>query len=369
MKTPTIKFNIKSRPEFFKELHKRVNQHFKDNNISKHANFRMVFKTIFMICLYFVPFILMLTGVVSSLWPVLFMWVLMGFGMSGIGLSVMHDSIHGAYSKNKRVNATLGYLISFIGGFKENWRLQHNVLHHSFTNIDGYDEDIKQSIMRFSPTQERKKMHRYQFLYAPFLYSLMTIYWFSAKDFVGLIRYKKNNLLEKQGLNYRKLLTELIINKTWYVALFLILPIILISLPWWQVTIGFVIMHFICGLMLALIFQPAHVIEETSFYKATDNNGSMENSWAVHQMKTTANFANRSVFLSWFVGGLNYQIEHHLFPNICHVHYRKISGIVKKTAQEFNVPYHQHDTFFDAVTSHFKLLYQLGTGRYERKLI
>ena len=367
MSTPTVKFNKDDQPEFFKELRTRVNKHFKDKNISKHANIHMVFKTVFMLCLYFTPLILMLTGVVSTLWPVLLMWIVMGFGMSGIGLSVMHDANHGSYSKNPNVNKAVGFVINFIGGFHANWKIQHNVLHHSYTNVHGHDEDIDKGVMRFSPTQEQKSIFRFQAFYAPFFYSIMTIYWFIAKDFEQLVRYHKKDLLSGQGLTFTSALVQIIFNKIWYAILLLVLPLMLIPLAWWQVLLGFLIMHFICGLVLALIFQPAHVIEETDFYVA-DDQGSIENSWAVHQLKTTSNFANDSIFFSWFVGGLNYQIEHHLFPNICHIHYKDISVIVKQTAKEYNIPYHQHKTFFGAVKSHFSLLNELGTGSYDRKL-
>jgi linoleoyl-CoA desaturase len=130
---------------------------------------------------------------------------------------------------------------------------------------------------------------------------------------------------------------------------------------------GFLLMQFISGLILALIFQPAHVIEETAFF-TPDENGSVENNWAIHQLKTTANFANKSGWFSWYVGGLNFQIEHHLFPNICHIHYKKISKIVEQTAKDFNIPYYQHRTFYDALKSHFTLLHELGTGAYDRKI-
>jgi linoleoyl-CoA desaturase len=139
-------------------------------------------------------------------------------------------------------------------------------------------------------------------------------------------------------------------------------------MAWWQILLGFLLMHFICGVILAFIFQPAHVIEETNFYKTTDE-GSVENNWAIHQMHTTANFANNSKIFTWLIGGLNYQIEHHLFPNICHIHYGKISKIVKETAMEFNVPYHHHRTFFTALRSHFSLLHKLGTGSYDKALL
>lgn len=368
MSATSIKFNTRDQPEFFKELRKRVNQHFKENNISRYANVNMKLKTVFMLCLYFVPLALMVTGVVSSLWPVMLMWVLMSLGMSGIGLSIMHDANHGSYSRNRKINNTLGYLVNFLGAYHVNWKIQHNVLHHSFTNVHGFDEDIDNPVMRFSPNQKRKKFFRFQAFYAPFFYGIMTMYWLTSKDFQSLVKYHKKNLLAGQGLTLNKALVHVIFNKTWYMMLTLVLPMIMIELPWWQILGGFLLMQFICGLSLSFIFQPAHVIEETGFYVANDN-GSVENNWAIHQMKTTANFAERSVLFSWFIGGLNFQIEHHLFPNICHVHYKKISRIVKETAREFNVPYYQHKTFFAALKSHFSMLNQLGTGKYDRKLV
>ncbi|MEX0965927.1 MAG: acyl-CoA desaturase [Bacteroidia bacterium] len=365
MSIPAVKFNMEDRPEFIKELRKKVNQHFKDNNLSRHANFDMKAKTAFMLALYFVPFGLMLTGVVTTLWPVMLMWVLMSLGMSGIGLAIMHDANHGSYSSNQKVNNVLGFLVNFIGAYHTNWKIQHNMLHHSFTNIDGYDSDIEKPIMRFSPNQKRKKYFRFQAFYAPFFYGLMTIYWFLSKDFESVIKYSKTKLLAKQGITLKKAFREVLFNKAWYVALTLGLPIILIALPWWQVLLGFLMMHFISGLLLAFIFQSAHVIQETDFYE-TDPTGGVENNWAIHQMRTTANFANNSKWFSWLIGGLNFQIEHHLFPHICHVHYKRISSIVKETAEEFDVPYYQHKTFFGALRSHFSLLNQLGTGKYDR---
>ncbi len=368
MNIPTIKFNSLNQPEFFKELRARVNKHFEENNISKYANTNMKIKTIFMLGLYFIPLILMLTGVVSSIGWVLFLWVLMGLGMSGIGLSVMHDANHGAYSKNKKVNKALGFMLNFLGGYHKNWIIQHNVLHHSYTNIDGYDEDIDTPALRFTPNQKRKYLHRFQAFYAPFFYAIMSIYWFVSKDFQQLYRYQKKGLLAGQGLTFRKALTQIIIHKTWYSVLFIVLPIVLVSVPWWISVLGFFIMHFITGLALALIFQPAHVVQETAFPKP-DKNSSIKNNWAIHQMRTTSNFADKSILFSWFIGGLNYQIEHHLFPKICHIHYKRISKIVKQTAEDFDITYHQHKTFFGALRSHFTLLNQLGTGKYDRLMV
>jgi len=368
MSMQTIKFNRKDRPEFVRELRSRVNQYFKDNEISKYANWNMRVKTAFMILLYFTPLAIMLSGVVTSLWGLMLLWVLMGAGMSGIGLSIMHDANHGAYSHNKYVNNALSFLINFLGGYHVNWRIQHNVLHHSFTNVDGHDEDIENAVMRLSPYQEHKPVHKWQIIYAPFFYGLMTLYWVLGKDFDGVVRYHKKDLLQTEGKTFGGALAEIIIHKLWYLVLTLFLPMIISPIAWWQTLLGFLLMHFMCGLFLALIFQPAHVIEETEFLDP-DAEGSMENNWAIHQLRTTANFANGSRLFSWFIGGLNYQIEHHLFPNICHIHYRKISKIVQETAQEFGLPYHQHKTFYQAVKSHFRLLYQLGMGKYDQQIL
>lgn len=362
MNLPNVKFNVKDQPEFFSILRKRVNQHFKDNNIDKQANAKMKIKTTFMILLYFTPWILLLANVFTGFWAIFALWITMGLGMSGIGLSIMHDANHGCYSKNQKVNKALGFLINFLGAYHVNWKIQHNVLHHSFTNIDGYDEDISNPLLRFTPHQAIKPINKAQAFYAPLLYSIMTLYWVFSKDFVQIKRYNKKDLLKTQGLTLNQALTQLVFNKVWYLILFLVLPMIISSIPWWQTIIGFVSMHFLCGLALALIFQPAHVIEETEFF-SPDENSSVENNWAIHQMKTTSNFAKKNIVLSWFVGGLNYQIEHHLFPNICHIHYKNISKIVKETAKEYGVPYYEHDTFFSAVRSHFVTLHNLGTGK------
>ena len=367
MSAPKVKYNNQDQKEFVQVLRKNVSNYFSENNISKYANLNMKLKTAFMISLYFVPFILMLTGVVTTFWPVMLMWVLMSFGMSGIGLSIMHDANHRSYSENKYVNNVLGFLVNFLGASHINWQIQHNTLHHGFTNVEGFDEDIKTPLMRFSPTQKPSKRYRFQAYYATFIYGLMTIYWVISKDFEGLVRYKKKDLLAKKGLSLKKAMINLSINKLWYFGLTLALPLILVDLPWWQTLAGFLIMHYICGLILTFIFQPAHVITETDFY-TVDENGSIDNNWAIHQMKTTSNFANGSRLFSWFIGGLNYQIEHHLFPNICHVHYSKISSIVKETAAQYNIPYHHHKTFFGALRSHFIMIDQLGTGKYDRKL-
>jgi linoleoyl-CoA desaturase len=224
------------------------------------------------------------------------------------------------------------------------------------------DDDIsKVAALRLSPHQGKKTRYRYQAFYAPILYSILSLYWFLGKDIVQTIKYGKENLVQEQGVSIRRAALEILIAKLAYFGLFFILPVMLSSVAWWQTLLGFLLMHAISGQILGLIFQCAHVLQETDFF-VPHSSGSMENSWAIHQMRTTSNFANNSTLFSWFVGGLNFQIEHHLFTNICHVHYKAISSIVKATALEYNVPYNHHRTFYGALKSHFKVLNQLGVG-------
>lgn len=360
----TVRFNNANR-SFYLTAKKRVDEYFKANNISRYGNSNMVIKSIFMFTLYFTPFVLLLTNVFESYWLHSLMWILMGFGMSGIGLSIMHDANHGSYSRNATFNAIMCRSMNFVGGSSLNWQLQHNVLHHTYTNIEGHDEDISSiGLLRFSPHTPLKKVHKLQFLYAWFFYGLMTIMWATTKDFQQLVRYSKMGMLEQRKTTFKKELYLLILNKIFYLGYSLALPIVLIDKPWYLVVVGWLMMHYVCGMILALIFQPAHVIENTEF-PMPDDKGNMKDDWASHQLKTTTNFAQKSWAFSWFVGGLNFQVEHHLFPNICHVHYKKIAPLIRQTAEEFNLPYYSKKTFVGAVAGHAKLLYALGRKDYK----
>jgi len=320
----------------------------------------MIFKTLFMFSLYIIPYILMITGVVTHLWAMFGLCVVMGIGIGGIGLSVMHDANHGAYSNKTWVNNLLGLSLNIVGGNAFNWKVQHNVLHHTYTNIHDVDEDISpRGVLRLSPHGEWKYIHQFQHLYAWFFYGLMTLVWVLVKDYVRIVKYQKDGLVKKQKAHIGTEWTVLVLSKIIYILYIFVIPALVLSLTWWQLLIGFVVMHYIAGFILAIIFQPAHVIDGTE-YPLPDGNGKMDNSWAIHQLHTTTNFAQNSRLFSWYVGGLNFQVEHHLFPNVCHVHYRKISKIVEDTAKEFSLPYKSEPTFWSALRGHAILLKQLG---------
>ncbi|MCG6186552.1 fatty acid desaturase family protein [Maribellus maritimus] len=351
----------KNKIDFLTELRTSVNEYFKTNNIEPYGNKAIIFKTAVMALLYFAPLILIISGVFTSVLPVLACWVVMGFGMSGVGMATMHDANHGSFSKQKWMNKLFGNSLYLLGGFPPNWRYQHNTLHHGYTNIEGHDEDIAPpEVLRLSPHRPLKKMHRYQYLYAWFFYSLMTISWIAVTDFRRLKRYKKEMGVKLSGKRtYRSLLIDLIVSKILYYFFFLVVPLFTVPVAWYWVVTGFLLMHFTGGLVLASIFQTAHVVP-SSEYPLPDENGEIDNNWAAHQLYTTCNFAPKNRLFTWMVGGLNHQVEHHLFPNISHIHYRKIAGIVQEKAKKFGMPYHVNSSFLSAVIQHVRMLKILG---------
>lgn len=355
----TVRFPHPQTKSFSKELRKRVNQYFKDQGLSRKANAKMATKTISMLAFYFVPYILMLTLPLGS-WGTLGAFFLMGFGMSGIGMGVMHDAVHGAYHDRKWVNDLLGSTIYLISGNVTTWRFQHNVLHHTYTNIEGLDEDLEtRGLLRLHPDQPWKKFHRHQAWYAPVLYGLLTLNWVVMKDFSQMVRYEQMGLANFSKAEKRREWLKLIATKGLYFSLFVALPLIFASAPWYVVILGFVLMHFTAGFILSFIFQLAHVVDHVSAFSAPES-GKMDDAWMEHQLLTTSDFARKSKFVGWFVGGLNFQVEHHLFPNICHVHYPQISKIVEATAQEFGLTYNEHKTFMAAVRAHIRQLRTFG---------
>jgi len=360
MKFKPVKFYGDKKTDIMSTLRIRVKEYFDAHNLQRFGNSAMIWKTVIMLSVYIIPYILMISGLITSSWIIFGLWIIMGFGMVGIGLSIMHDANHGSYSKNPTVNKYMGYLINFIGGSAVNWKIQHNVLHHSFTNIDGLDEDISiGKMLRFSPHQKRYKVHRIQHYYAWFFYSFLTLNWVVSKDFLQLFRYKKMGLIKAQNKTFLGSFIELVLSKVGYIVYFIVIPMLLAPIPWWETLLCFACMHFLAGLVVAIVFQCAHVMP-SSEYPLPDNDGKVETTFTLHQLRTTANFSPKNRFLSWYIGGLNYQIEHHLFPNICHVHYRQISKIVKKTAAEYGIPYNVHSNFLKAIWNHIKMLKDLG---------
>lgn len=282
--------------------------------------------------------------------------------MAGVGMGIMHDANHGTLSSNSSLNNLFSKSLDFVGCSSTVWRLQHNVLHHTFTNIDDHDEDIEAPLfLSFSPNTKKYWFHRYQHLYAWFFYGLATLYWVTVKDFVALKKYRKIGLVNDRKTHVKEI-WKAIIWKAFYFSYSLLLPILFNASGVVWIVIGFLFMHFITGLLISLIFQLAHVMPDMRFPQA-DHNNQIDQNWYVHQLENTSNFSPKSTWLSWLIGGLNYQIEHHLFPNISHIHYRKISKTIAETAKEYGLPYYVNENFFVAIWRHLKMLHKLGNLR------
>ena len=356
--TAKLKFSPASRSPFFSTLRGRVDAYFTEQALSPHANGAMWGKAAFFLSGYLLLYVLILSNQFGP-WPMLGMAVGLGVFAACIGFNVSHDALHGAFSDRPWVNRVLGDTFYLLGANPYVWKITHNVVHHTYTNIPGHDEDIEVApgLVRLDPQEPLKPWHRYQHLYTFPLYALASLSWVFRKDFVKF--FKRQIGQHTPPAHPRREYVNLFVGKALYYLFFLILPIVVLDVAWWQVLVGFGVMHLAKGLVLGLVFQLAHVVEGTSF-PLPDASGTMQEAWAVHQLRTTANFAPRSRLAAFVCGGLNRQIEHHLFPKVCHIHYPALTRIVKQTAQEFGLPYLENQSFASALYSHFCMLQTLG---------
>lgn len=342
---------------FAQDLNRRVHAYLNKDGKSSYADFRYYFKAVVMAGLYWVPFALMLLqiGGDTMFW---LSWVIMGFGMAGIGMNVMHDANHGSVSKKKEVNNLFGASMYLLSGYVLTWQIQHNHLHHNHTNHLGKDEDLEtRGLLRLHPGDRWKKMHKYQAWYGPLIYGLLTLNWVVVKDFSQIKRYHTMGLLKKFNTTVRAEFIKLSLIKALYVGVFIGLPMVM-GWAWYSVLLGFAAMHFIAGFVLSFVFQLAHVVPEVDH--PTEEEATGPGAWQVNNLLTTSNFAMKNPLITWCLGGLNHQVEHHLFPHVSHVHYPALAKIVEATAKEHGLPYHKHSFMIEAVVAHMKFLVEMG---------
>ena len=356
----TIKFisTDKNHKQFAAAVRKNVNDYFKERGLTTKGKLPLTIQTISMLSFYIVPFVLLMTVPLPGFVDIIFT-IIMGVGMAGIGMCVMHDAVHGSFSTKPWVNRLFGASMYLLGSNVFNWKVQHNMIHHAYTNISGLDEDIEtKGPIRLSEHAPLKKIHRFQYIHAFFFYGLLTLSKL-VRDFTQLIKYHKMGITKHYQFSHGWEYTKMLLAKVTYLFVFVGVPLLFTSFTWWQVLLGFSIMHWTAGIILSLVFQMAHVVEGVEQHTPNEN-GVIECEWAVHAMRTTADFARNNRLLNWYVGGLNFQIEHHLFPNICHIHYRKIAPIVEKTAREYGIVYNLKPSFRNALMSHVRKLKELG---------
>jgi linoleoyl-CoA desaturase len=351
---------------FAEDVKREVGAYFTERGISEKANAAMVAKTVILLGGTVAVYLTILFGGLGP-WPMLGLAVLMGVGVAGVGFSVSHDALHGAYSGNPVVNKWLGLTFDLFGANGYLWKITHNVIHHTYTNIHGVDEDLSVSpLLRLSPEAPLRPIHRWQHLYGFAAYSTSTLFWVFVKDYkyflkrdLGPYRDKKHPAGE---------VASLLAMKLFYYGWSIVVPLMVLDLRWWQFAIGYLAMHVTAGTILGIVFQLAHVVEGTE-HPLPNELGEMEEAWMVHEMETTSNFGRRNRLLNWYVGGLNFQVEHHLFPRVCSIHYPAISPIVERMARRHGVAYNDQPTFRAAVASHYRMLRRLGPEALARSAV
>ncbi|MDB5192748.1 MAG: acyl-CoA desaturase [Segetibacter sp.] len=355
MAAATPKFP-KVQVSFHAELKRRIGDYFKQKGKSQTGNIKLYIKAIVLVSafiglyvhlVFFTP--VPLLAIIES--------VVFGCVIAAIGFNVMHDGAHGSFSKYEWINNLASNLANFLGASQYMWKSKHNIIHHTYTNIHGVDDDIEaRPLLRLCDEQDHYKIHKFQHYYFPAAYSLLYIWWIFVTDYkkyfsgkIGEIPLRKMTAKEHFFFWFYKVA---------HAVIFVALPIYMVGFTAW--IIGFLSMGLVAGFVLSIVFQLAHTVEHTHFPMPNELSGKMDDEWAIHQIKTTANFATRNKVISWLVGGLNFQIEHHLFPKISHVHYPQISKIIRQACQDFGIEYVEYPKMRQAVASHIHYLKSMG---------
>ncbi|MCX5661061.1 MAG: acyl-CoA desaturase [Planctomycetota bacterium] len=355
---PLPKIKFAPRDDFRVELRRRVEAFLETSGRRSRDCSSMYMKTAIMLA-WFVTSYVLLVFVAWTWWQGLGLAVLLGLAASGIGFGIQHDGGHGAYSARPWINKLMALSLDLLGGSSYLWHWKHVSYHHTYVNITGHDTDIDLGgIVRLTPHQPRLMFHRWQHWYIWPLYGFMAIRWHLFSDFQEVIAGKMGGRPFPRPRNWD--LVAFIAGKVIFVTIAFGIP--LLVRPVWIVAMYYVVATLVLGIVLSIVFQLAHCVEEAEFPMPEGDSGKIENAWAIHQVETTVDFARRSRFASWLLGGLNFQIEHHLFPRICHVHYPAISKVVEQTCLDYGVKYNEHKTFLAGVASHFRWLRRMGAA-------
>jgi linoleoyl-CoA desaturase len=354
-----IKFN-NNNPEFFNTLKDRVDSYFVDRNINETGNYKLYLKTVILISALIASYIWLVFFTPESNLLALLACIVMGVNVAAIGFNVMHDGAHGSYSSHKWVNTFMGFSLNILGGNVYIWSQKHNINHHSYTNVEGMDDDIDiKPYIRVHLDQKKSWYHQFQHIYGLLLYGLTYLFWIFFNDFK---KYFTGKIADHTPM--RKMSTAEHLNfwvsKILYVVFFIVFPFIFAGVV--PTIVGYSVMVFVAGIVIAIVFQLAHIVEDAHFITPEGDTMKIETEWAKHQINTTVNFATKSKSMSWLLGGLNFQVEHHLFPRISHVHYPEINIILKQTCEEFGIMYREFPTVLSAVKSHLIHLREIGSA-------
>lgn len=341
---------------FQRELRRRVEADFRERGCAQRDSAAMYAKTAIILAVFAASYVA-LVFFARAWWQALPLTLLLGTAMAGVGFNIMHDGGHQAYSRHRWVNKLMAFTLDLVGGSSYIWQWKHARYHHTYVNIAQHDSDIDLGVLgRLSPEQPRRPWHRFQHIYLWVLYTVTAIRWHLYGDFRDMLtgRIGERPFDRPRGWD----LALFVLGKLVFFALAFGLP--LAFHPLGTVVAFYAAVSAVAGFLLAIVFQLAHVVEEADFPQPDPASGHMETPWAIHQLQTTVDFARDNRVLGWLIGGLNFQVEHHLFVRISHVHYPAVAKVVEATCREFGVPYHAHRTFFAGIASHYRWLRRLG---------
>jgi linoleoyl-CoA desaturase len=306
---------------------------------------------------WFVASYLWLVFGATGLWGAVAGCVSLGLAMAGIGFSIMHDANHGSYSEKRLINRLMGWTLDIVGGSSYVWSWKHNIFHHTHPNVAGLDEDIDiQPLCRIAPGQRSYAAHRFQHLYIWVLYGLLPLKWHFIDDFRNMASGHIGQQKMPRPTGWK--LFGVLLGKLLFYSWVIVLPALFH--PLWKVALGYGLTSLVLGVTLSTVFQLAHCVEEAEFTVVPKDGHTFTREWAVHQVETTVDFARGNPLVSWYLGGLNFQVEHHLFPRVSHLHYPALSRIVEETCQEYGVRYRSQQSVGAALRSHVRWLKRMG---------
>jgi linoleoyl-CoA desaturase len=355
-KTSSKNLPFTQRGDFQKTLNERVNALLQDNNRPKRDLPAMYLKSAFALACWLGVYLLLLLGGFPT-WVNVLLCLVWALAIASVGFNVMHDANHGGYSDNPRINKLVSLSAEMLGMSGFRWRTKHNIWHHTYTNIAGFDDDVETfGLMRLTPRAPWKPLHKAQVWYFPVVYSLIG-FDFILRDFMMAFTGKsdENHVYPKMKPGDQITFWA---GKLFFFVIMFALPMLVF--PWWQVLVGFVIVMLTVGLVMGVVFQLAHINGDADFPEPVGDPQHINNEWAVHQVETTADFAPHNWLLNFYIGGLNYQIEHHLLPHICHLNYPRIQPVVQATCEEFGIRYTCYPTWREAFACHLRQLHSLG---------
>ena len=338
------------------DLETEVAGFFKSQGISRQGGYAIWVKTAVLFVWLAVSYGV-LVFVAKGSWQVLLAATSLACAMAGIGFNVQHDGGHRSFATSNTVNRAMAFSLDVMGGSSYFWHYKHGIAHHGCPNISGSDDDVYIGPLgRLTPHDRRFWFLRFQHLYIWFLYALLAIKWQLLDDFRCIIKpgIADTKVPRPAGMELALFWT----GKVVFFGLALVLP--MFFHPWQGVVYVFLFTGAILGLLLGVVFQLAHCLGEADFAKPPLPGQVMERDWATHQVESTVDFARDSTLVTLFIGGLNFQIEHHLFPRVCHTHYPALSKIVERVCQKHGVRYTAHTKASAALGSHYRWLRQLG---------